>query len=65
MSVKAFLYIGVFILVIYAMDALNINFIFKKGRVVQARIFFMLLAISLTYLVTNFIFDFFLSAKIY
>ncbi len=65
MSVKVFVYTAVLIIVIYSMDSLNINGIFKKNRIAQARIFYMLLAISLTYLVTNFIWDFFLSSKLY
>ena len=63
MNGKFFLYIPVTMLVIWAMDAVNINQIFKKNRVVQARIFYFLLGISLIYLVTNFIMDLFTSLK--
>ena len=52
------LYALVFILVVWATDSVNINQIFKKNRVYQARIFYILIVISLTYLVTNFFFDF-------
>ena len=65
MSVKFFIYLGVTILVIYAMDSLNINQIFKKNKVIQARIFYLLLGLCIIYLITNFIYDFFLSSKIY
>ena len=65
MSGKFFLYIAVTILVIWAMDAVNINKIFKKNRVVQATIFYFLLGISLIYLVTNFLMDLFTSSKIF
>ena len=64
MSVKAFLYILVGIVVIWSLDSININQIFKKNRVVQARIFYFLLAISLIQLVTTFIYDFYLATKI-
>ncbi len=64
MTGKFFLYIANTILVIWAMDSININGIFKKNRVLQARIFYFLLGISLIYLVTNFIWDLFLSIKI-
>lgn len=65
MSVKAFLYILVGILVIWSLDSININQIFKKNRVIQARVFYFLLAISLIQLVTTFIYDFYLSTKIF
>ncbi len=64
MSVKFFVYIFVSFVVIWAMDAVNINQIFKKNRVNQARVFYLLLGLSMIYLVSNFIFDFFLSSKI-
>lgn len=63
MNGKFFLYIPVTMLVIWAMDAVNINQIFKKNRVVQARVFYFLLGVSLIYLVTNFIMDLFTSLK--
>ena len=65
MSVKFFIYILVSIIVIWAMDSVNINQIFKKNRVTQARVFYLLLGLSIIYLITNFIFDFFLSSKIF
>ncbi len=64
MSVKFFLYVIVTILVIWALDAVNINHIFKKNRVVQARVFYLLLAFALVQLITSFIYDFYLASKI-
>ena len=64
MTGKFFLYIAVTILVIWAMDSVNINRIFKKNKIIQARVFYFLLGISLIYLVTNFIMDLFLIVKI-
>lgn len=52
------LYSLVFVLVTWCMDGININAIFKKNRVYQARVFYILLIIGLTYLVTNFLLDF-------
>ena len=43
----------------------NINKIFKKDRILQARIFYFLLGISMIYLVTNFIFDIFSCTKLF
>ena len=64
MSVKFFVYIFVTILVVWAMESVNINQIFKKNRVYQARVFYLLLGLSIVYLISNFIFDFFLSSQI-
>ena len=59
MSVKFFIYLFVSILVVWAMEAVNINQIFRKNRVLQARVFYLLLGLSMIYLVSNFVFDFF------
>ncbi len=64
MTGKFFLYATVTILVIWAMDSVNINQIFKKNKIIQARVFYFLLGISLIYLVTNFLLDLFTSVKI-
>lgn len=63
MTPKLFLYIFITLVVVWTMDGLNINFIFKKNRVVQARVFYLLVTLSLSYLVTNFVYDFFLSSQ--
>lgn len=65
MSGKFFLYILVTISVIWAMDSININQIFKKNKVIQARVFYFFLSTSLIYLVTNFIMDLFTSGKMF
>lgn len=65
MNGKFFLYILVTIAVIWSLDAVNINQIFKKNRIIQARVFYFFLAISIIYLVTNFIMDLFTSGKIF
>lgn len=65
MSGKFFLYVAVTFLVIWAMDSVNISKIFKKDRILQARIFYFLLGISMIYLVTNFIFDIFSCTKLF
>lgn len=63
MSSKIFIYILVSLLVIWAIDSININQIFKKNKIYQARVFYLLLAISLIYLITNFIYDFFFATQ--
>ena len=65
MSPKFLVYIISTILVIWSMESVDINRIFKKDRVVQARIFYFLLGISLIYLVTNFFMDIYDSVKFF
>ena len=65
MSGKFFLYVIITILVIWAMDSININGIFKKNRIIQARVFYFLLGISIIYLVTNFIWDLFTTVNLF
>lgn len=57
------LYIIVFIIVIWTMDGLNLNSIFKKNKVEQAKVFYIMLSLSLTYLVSSFIISFLNSLK--
>lgn len=64
MSVKFYIYLFSSILVVWSLESLNINKFFKKNRVVQARILYLLIGLSLIYLVTNFIYDLFLSSQI-
>lgn len=55
---KFILYLFVLPLVIYTMDSVNFNSIFKKNKVFQSRIFYILVMFSLSYLVCNFLYDF-------
>ena len=64
MSAKFLLYLVMTPLVLWSLEAVNTNGIFKKNRVVQARIFYFLLGFALIYLTTNFIYDIFESSKI-
>lgn len=61
MSARFFIYIIVSIIVIWSMEAVNINGIFKKNRIWKARVFYVVLGFSLIYLITNFIMDLFTS----
>lgn len=58
--VKLFLYILVIPIVVFSMDSVNLNSIFKKGQsnYYQARVFYMIIVASLSYLVVNFVNDF-------
>ena len=55
---KIAIYAIIFIVTIYAMEGLDLNKLFKQSRIVQARIMYLFIAISISYLVTNFIYDF-------
>lgn len=57
------LYIIVLAIVIWAMDSVNLNRLFKQNHVYQARVFYIILVFSLTYLSSNFIISFLNSLK--
>ena len=59
------LYLFVLPLVIYTMDSVNFNSIFKKNKVFQAKIFYILVMLSLSYLVCNFLYDFLIDYPIF
>lgn len=60
---KFVIYLVTIPLVIYAMDSVNINGIFKKNKIYQARVFYILLVFGLSYFVTNFLYDFLYAIK--
>ena len=64
MNVKAIIYILITPFVIYCMDSLNLNHVFKKNKVTQARILYLLVGFALSYLVVNFIYDFYEVSRI-
>ena len=56
--VKFAIYILSAIIVIYSIDGVNINSIFKKNKVIQARVFYLVLILSFTYLLGSFLYEF-------
>lgn len=56
--VKFAVYILSAIIVVFAMDAVNINVIFKKNKIIQARVFYLVLIFIFTYLLASFLYDF-------
>ena len=58
--VKLLLYLFIIPLVVYAMDSVNINGIFKKGQsnYYQARVMYMFLVMVLSFNIVQFINDF-------
>jgi len=55
---KLAIYVLSTIIVIWSIDAVNINAIFKKNQVVKAQVFYFIIALCLIYLLSNFIYDF-------
>ena len=64
MTGKIIVYIIVSVSVIWSLESININGIFKKNRIIQARLFYFFLGLSMIYLVTNFIWDLFTAIKL-
>ena len=62
--IKFILYLFILPLVVYAIGGLNLNGIFKKNKIYQAKIFYILLIFGLSYLVTNFLYDLKFSATL-
>ena len=56
--VKFAVYIVTAIIVLFSLDAVNINAIFKKNKVIQARVFYLVLIFVFTYLLGSFLYDF-------
>lgn len=63
MSAKFFLYIFSSIVVIYSIDSININQIFKKNKVIQARIFYFIISLCMIELLTSFLYNLFEATK--
>ena len=62
--IKPTLYLIILIITVWALESIDITNIFKKNRYYQARVLYLIVSISLSYLVTNFLYDFFLNSKI-
>ncbi|MBE6139398.1 MAG: DUF1146 domain-containing protein [Firmicutes bacterium] len=62
--IKAILYIILLPFTIWAMEGLDLNKLFKQSRVYQARIMYLMIAMSIAYLVVNFLYDFFINFKV-
>ena len=64
MTIKTILYIFVVPLVLWALESINLNQIFKKNRIYQARLVYLIFTLALSYLLLNFFYDFFLYSKV-
>jgi uncharacterized membrane protein YwzB len=59
MGARLILYIFSSIVVIWSIDSVNINAIFKKNKIAQAKVFYFVLALCLTELLTSFLYNLF------
>ena len=64
MNIKVYIYIITSLLSVYTLTGINFDRFWRKGKVIEARIFVIMLSLVMSYLLTNFIVDFFLSSKI-
>ncbi len=61
---KLALYIVTLPIVIWSLEAVKIEQLFRQGRVLQIRIFYLIVSFSLDYLVVNFFYDFVLQTRL-
>lgn len=59
MLLKAILYVIFTFVAIWALDSINITNVFKKNKFYAARVLYLMISVSLSYLVVNFLYDFF------
>lgn len=64
MILKLAIYIVVIPFVIWVLDSINLNSIFKKNKIVQAKIFYLMVTFITSYLIVSFLFDFLTSTSI-
>ncbi len=59
MSIKLIIYLIILPFTIWSVSSINIESIFKKGSINQIKLFYLLISLSISYLVSNFILDFY------
>ena len=61
---KALLYVLFTLISAYILSSINYNNFFKKNKIIEAKIFVILLSFIMSYLITNFVTDFINSSSI-
>ncbi|MBR2833667.1 MAG: DUF1146 domain-containing protein [Bacilli bacterium] len=64
MLLKAILYTIFTFVAIWALDSINITNLFKKNRYYSSRVLYLMISMALSYLVVNFLYDFFAYSNI-
>lgn len=63
MNIKAILYFIITPFVIWSLESINIEGMFKKNRIYQIRFLLLFIGLSISYLVVNYFYDFFINIK--
>lgn len=58
MELKIYLYVFFTLFSVFVLSGVNFDPIIKKNKVIEARLLVLSLSIALSYLLTNFVFDF-------
>lgn len=64
MNIKIYFYVFFVMLSAYTLTGINFDAIMKRNKVIEARLFVVILSLIMGYLLTNFVFDFFSLTKI-
>lgn len=64
MPIKFYLYILIVPLTIWTLLSINLEKYFKKGHINQIKVFYVIVVFALSYLVVNFLYDFYLASQI-
>ena len=65
MDAKLMLYLFSTVIVVFSIDSVNINAIFKKNKVFQARVFYFLLALCMIEILTELFYNLFTISKLF
>lgn len=65
MDAKLMLYLFSTMIVVFSIDSVNINAIFKNNKVFQARIFYFLIALCMIEILTELFYNLFTISKIF
>ena len=65
MNAKLVLYLFSSVIVIFSIDSVNINQIFKKNKVFQAKIFYFLIALCMIEILTQFFYNLYEATKFF
>ncbi len=64
MNIKIYFYVFFVMLSAYTLTGINFDSIMKKNKILEARLFVIIISLIMGYLLTNFVFDFFSLTKI-
>lgn len=65
MNIKIVLYCIVIPLTIWSLDSINVKNLFKKNTYYNSRLLYLFVTFSLSYLVVNFLYDFYINFDLF